>query len=33
MQEELHTMRKKKQGEKGYIMIKIDFEKAYDRLR
>lgn len=32
MQEVLHTMRRK-QGGKGYMAIKIDFEKAYDRLR
>lgn len=32
MQEVLHTMRKK-QGKKGLRAIKIDFEKAYDRLR
>lgn len=32
MQEVLHTMRRK-QGAKGYMDIKIDFEKAYDRLR
>lgn len=32
MQEVLHTMRRK-QGEKGYMAIKIDFEKAYDPLR
>lgn len=32
MQEVLHTM-KRKQGVKGYMAIKIDFEKAYDRLR
>ena len=32
MQEVLHTMRRK-QGVKGYMAIKIDFEKAYDRLR
>lgn len=32
MQEVLHTMRRKK-GVKGYMAIKIDFEKAYDRLR
>lgn len=31
MQEVLHTMRRK-QGAKGYMAIKIDFEKAYDRL-
>ncbi|XP_056688793.1 uncharacterized protein [Spinacia oleracea] len=31
-QEVLHTM-KRKQGGKGYMAIKIDFEKAYDRLR
>lgn len=31
-QEVLHTMRKK-QGATGYMAIKIDFEKAYDRLR
>lgn len=31
MQEVLHTMRYK-QGAKGYMAIKIDFEKAYDRL-
>lgn len=30
-QEILNTMRKKK-GEKGYMVIKIDLEKAYDRL-
>ena len=32
MQEVLHTMRHKKGG-KGYMAIKIDFEKAYDRMR
>lgn len=32
MQEVLNTMRRK-QGGKGYMAIKIDFEKAYDRLR
>lgn len=32
VQEMLHSMRKK-QGEVGYMAIKIDFEKAYDRLR
>jgi len=32
MQEVLHTMRQKK-GSKGYMAIKIDFEKAYDRVR
>lgn len=32
VQEMLHTMRKK-QGRVGYMAIKIDFEKAYDRLR
>ena len=32
MQEVLHAMRRK-QGKKGYMVIKIDFEKAYDRLR
>jgi hypothetical protein len=32
VQEMLHTMRKK-QGSVGYMAIKIDFEKAYDRLR
>ncbi|XP_021835438.2 uncharacterized protein [Spinacia oleracea] len=30
--EMLHTMRKK-QGSMGYMALKIDFEKAYDRLR
>lgn len=32
VQEMLHTMRKK-QGSGGYMALKIDFEKAYDRLR
>ena len=32
VQEMLHSMRYK-QGKRGYMMIKIDFEKAYDRLR
>ncbi|XP_021726206.1 uncharacterized protein LOC110693390 [Chenopodium quinoa] len=32
MQEVLHTMKRKKGG-KGYMTIKIDFEKAYDRLK
>ena len=32
VQEMLHTMRNK-QGKRGYMMVKIDFEKAYDRLR
>lgn len=32
VQEMLHTMRRK-QGKVGYMAIKIDFEKAYDRLR
>jgi len=32
VQEMLHSMRKKK-GSKGYMAIKIDLEKAYDRLR
>jgi len=31
MQELLHTLRKK-QGGKGYMGIKLDLEKAYDRL-
>lgn len=31
-QEVLHTMKRKKGG-KGYMKIKIDFEKAYDRLK
>lgn len=30
-QEVLHSMRKKK-GNKGYMTLKIDLEKAYDRL-
>lgn len=32
VQEMLHTMRNKK-GKVGYMAVKIDFEKAYDRLR
>lgn len=32
VQEALHIMRKK-QGDVGYMAIKIDFEKAYDRLK
>lgn len=32
VQEVIHSM-KKKQGGKGYITIKIDFENAYDRLK
>lgn len=32
VQEMLHTMCKNK-GASGYMVIKIDFEKAYDRLR
>lgn len=32
MQEVIHTM-KRKQGTKGIMALKIDFEKAYDRLR
>jgi len=32
VQEMLHSMRQKK-GSKGYMAIKIDLEKAYDRLR
>ena len=32
VQEMLHSMRAK-QGKRGYMMVKIDFEKAYDRLR
>ena len=32
VQEMLHSMRNK-QGKKGYMAVKIDFEKAYDRLR
>ena len=32
VQEMLHSMRSK-QGKRGLMMIKIDFEKAYDRLR
>lgn len=32
VQEMLHTMRRK-QGRMGYMAVKIDFEKAYDRLR
>ena len=32
VQEVIHTMRRK-QGAKGYMALKIDFEKAYDRLR
>lgn len=32
VKEVIHTM-KRKQGEKGFMAIKIDFEKAYDRLK
>jgi len=32
VQEMLHTM-KRKQGNKGYMAVKIDLEKAYDRIR
>jgi len=32
VQEVLHSMRRK-QGKMGYMAIKIDLEKAYDRLR
>ena len=32
VQEMMHTMRRK-QGKKGLMAVKIDFEKAYDRLR
>ena len=32
VQEVLHTMKRKQSG-KGYMTIKIDFEKAYDRLK
>ncbi|KAL2899374.1 hypothetical protein RDABS01_024456 [Bienertia sinuspersici] len=32
VQEVIHTMRRK-QGSKGFMAIKIDFEKAYDRLK
>lgn len=32
VQEVLHTM-KRKQGQKGFMTLKIDFEKAYDRLK
>ena len=32
VQEVIHTM-KKKQGAKGFMALKIDFEKAYDRLK
>lgn len=32
VQEVIHTMRRK-QGGKGYMTLKIDFEKAYDRLK
>ena len=31
VQEVIHTLRKKK-GNVGYIMLKIDLEKAYDKL-
>lgn len=33
VQEMLHTMRRKQGKKKGTMVIKIDFEKAYDRLR
>lgn len=32
VQEMLHNMRRKR-GKKGLMTVKIDFEKAYDRLR
>lgn len=32
VQEVIHTMKRKK-GAKGFMALKIDFEKAYDRLR
>ena len=28
----IHTMKRKK-GKKGYVVIKVDLEKAYDRVR
>lgn len=31
-QEVIHQMHKKKQGKKGFLLFKIDFEKAYDRV-
>lgn len=32
VQELIHSM-KKKTGKKGYITVKVDLEKAYDRIR
>lgn len=32
-QEIFHTMRSKKGGKKGFIAVKVDLDKAYDRLR
>ena len=31
-QEIVHQMHKKKKGKKGFVMFKIDFEKAYDKV-
>ena len=31
-QELFYTLDRKKKGKQGYVVIKVDFEKAYDRM-